>query len=293
MPSLANLLDQLEDSKRRFGAGQVQTVSLIAQVARRRFSDAESPIRFPEARMCVRSHPQSAAAFRLARSLLQSFWRRVDDLRARGVDMTAFDYIEYSGIARTTISGTFSYDIVHWLLARHGRSLGADWSSHQKPERLGGVLPRVLPLLYEESLVEANIPYLEWLKSASGKKRSLQWLVKAFERLELSPRERAELYDSLEIRVKWDLGDSHASRTNNWRPVRKVFYHTKPLIPRSQVSLDDEFRSAPIPINKLSRRQGTAMQDMLRETTTVRYRELYGITHGGPDAVVRADIGRG
>jgi len=35
------------------------------------------------------------------------------------------------------------------------------------------------------------------------------------------------------------------------------------------------------------------MQDMLRETTTVRYRELYGITHGDPDSVLRADVGRG
>jgi hypothetical protein len=35
------------------------------------------------------------------------------------------------------------------------------------------------------------------------------------------------------------------------------------------------------------------MQDMLRATTTVRYRELYGITHGDPNSVVRVDAGRG
>ncbi|HKG21473.1 MAG TPA: hypothetical protein VKC34_06205, partial [Blastocatellia bacterium] len=33
--------------------------------------------------------------------------------------------------------------------------------------------------------------------------------------------------------------------------------------------------------------------DMLREATASRYRELYGITHGDPDGVVQASVGRG
>jgi hypothetical protein len=32
---------------------------------------------------------------------------------------------------------------------------------------------------------------------------------------------------------------------------------------------------------------------MVRESTTVRYRELYGITNGDPESVVRAEVGRG
>jgi hypothetical protein len=77
------------------------------------------------------------------------------------------------------------------------------------------------------------------------------------------------------------------------RRPRRIFYHTGPLIRRSEVSLDNEFRSSPFVLKKLSHAQGKAMQDMLRETTTVRYRELYGITHGDPSGVVRADAGRG
>jgi hypothetical protein len=72
-----------------------------------------------------------------------------------------------------------------------------------------------------------------------------------------------------------------------------VFYHRSPLIRRNQISLDAEFTSAPIEVEKLSRVEGLAMQDMLRATTTVRYRELYGITHGDPSTVIRADVGRG
>jgi hypothetical protein len=117
--------------------------------------------------------------------------------------------------------------------------------------------------------------------------------VRRFEGLKLSEKQKAELFDSLELRVQWDLGNSRASRTLNKRRVRKVFYHTAPLIRRSEVSLDKEFGLPPLEVQKLKRADGLAMQDMLRETTTVRYRELYGITHGDPESVVRVTVGRG
>lgn len=296
MPSLDHLLSQLEESKRQFDANNpARTEKLLALLGRRQFRDVDSLIRFHEALLFIRSHPQSEAAFRSAEELLSTFAGRVRELRSSGADLTPFDYIEYSGIAGTVISGAFSYAIVRWLVDRYPANVAADWNGYEKSERLGATLPRFLPLLYEESLVEANIPYFTWLHAAmSGqKRRDLEWLIRRFDRLEISEREKAELFDSLEIRTQWDLGDSRASRTRNKLRVRKVFYHTGPLIRRSEVSLDKEFQSPAIELKKLSSKQGKAMQDMLRDTTTVRYRELYGITHGDPDGVVRAEVGRG
>lgn len=293
MPSLYQLLTQLEESKRQFGADGKRTVRLLTLLGRRRFRDIDSLIRFHEALLFVRSHPQSSSALRQSEKLLSTFARRVELLRSTGIDLTPADYIEYSGIVGTTISGTFSYDIVRFLVEKFPGRVDADWSS-QQPERMGSTLPRFLPLLYEDSLVEANIPYLSWLRAATGRgHRELEWLVRRFERLTLSRRQKAELYDSLEFRVRWNLGDSKASRTLNKRPVRNPFYHTSPIIGRREISLDLEFQSPPMELQELSSSRGKAMQDMLRQATTVRYRELYGITHGDPDTVVRADVGRG
>ena len=294
MPSHDSLLSQLEESKTRFGYDSgARTEKLLTLVAGRRFPDAESLIRFHEALLFIRSHPQGPAAFRAAEALLSTFCKRVDRLRASGADLTPLDYIEYSGVAGTAISGAFSYDIVRFLVDRHPSRVDAYWNEAAKPERLGSTLPRFLPLLCEDSLVEANIPYLNWIDEATGKRRRLEWLIRSFEGLDLHDIQRAELYDSLGLRIRWDLGDSRASRTRNKRRVRKVFYHKAPLIRRSEVSLDSEFQSPPFELKKLSRAEGGAMQDMLRATTTVRYRELYGITHGDPNSVVRADAGRG
>src|SRR5262249_9351379 len=295
MPSLASLLSQLEQSKRRFGRGAAaRTEKLLAQLSERTFGDAESLIRFHEALLFTRSHPQSPAALRSSAGLLSTFAKRVDKLRASGVDFTSFDYIEYSGIAGTVISGTFSYDVVRFLARKHRGSIEIDWNGYNRWDRLGPTLPRLVPLLYEDSLVEANIPYLDWLRAAAGEHQSLaEWLLAGFERLKLAHREKSELFDSLGLRIQWELGTSRASRSRNMRRPTTVFYHTEPLITRREVSLDEEFQSPPISLENLSRDAGLKIQDMLRDTTTVRYRELYGITHGDPASVLRADIGRG
>jgi len=294
MPSLDSLLSNLEQAKRQFGAGaEARTETLLARLSNRHFRDAESLIRFHEALLFIRSHPQSPAVFEVAENLLSGFGEHVRRLQVSGTDMTPFDYIEDSGIANTVISGTFSYDIVRFLVDRYPSQVDAYWYNLDKPDRLGATLPRFLPLLYEDSLVEANIPYLRWLNEASGGRRRLGWLIKRFERLRLDERQKAELYDSLGLRIRWDLSQSIASRTRNKRRPRRVFYHAGPLIRRSEVSLDKEFQSPAFPLKRLSYAQGKAMQDMLRETTTVRYRELYGITHGDPGGVVRAEAGRG
>jgi hypothetical protein len=295
MPSLDQLLSQLEESKRQFGADHgARTEKLLALLGQRRFRDVYELIRFHEALLFIRSHPRNKAAFRRAEALLSTFAQRVDLLRTSRVDLTPIDYIEYSGIAGTVISGAFSYDITRQLVKRYPARVEVDWS-YGKPERLGSTLPRFLPLLYEDSLVEANIPYLAWLHVAKGpqKRGDLEWLVRRFERLGISERQKAELFDSLELRARWDLGNTRASRTLNIRRVRQAFYHTGPLIRRSEVSLDKELQSPPIELEKLSPTKGEAMQEMLRDATTVRYRELYGITHGDPQSVVRADVGRG
>jgi hypothetical protein len=46
-------------------------------------------------------------------------------------------------------------------------------------------------------------------------------------------------------------------------------------------------------MEKLPRKRGEAILDMARETSTIRYRELYGFTHGDPSRVLKTSVGRG
>lgn len=295
MPSIENLLNQLEDAKRRFDpSGRAQTEKLLAIAGEKDFSAIESLIRFHEVLLFLRAHPHSEKVFRLTEKLLSGFSSRVERIRARGADMTPFDYIEYSGIAGTILSGTFSYDIARWLVRRHPSKVEINWERYEKKTGLASALARVLPLFYEDLLVEANIPQCEWLRAAMGENdNALKWLLDRIDRLPLAEKEKSQLYDSLELLIRWEIGDGRASRTNNGRKPRKIFYHTGRMIQRKEVSLSMEIDSPPVELEKLSASEGEEILDMTRETTTVRYRELYGITHGDGRNVVRADLGRG
>src|SRR5712692_9008408 len=128
MPSLDHLLSQLEESKRQFGADiGTRTEKLLGVLGQRRFRDVYLLIRFHEALLFIRSHPQSEAPFRSAEELLSTFAQRVELLRESRVDLTPMDYIEYSGIAGTVISGAFSYDINRHLVSRYSSRVEVDW----------------------------------------------------------------------------------------------------------------------------------------------------------------------
>ena len=85
------------------------------------------------------------------------------------------------------------------------------------------------------------------------------------------------MFAQAKIAVRWELGDSRATRTNGRLPGRrKFFYHDGPLIRRSDVSLAAELQSPALAIETLSRADGERVLDFARETSAMRYRELHG-----------------
>jgi hypothetical protein len=328
--SLEQLINQLDEAKRRFGSNGAEVHELLAAIARRRFSDPELLIRFHEQLLFIRAYPPGRSVLQLAEKILAKFQGRVARMLASGVDPATFDYIENSGIAGTVLHGHYSYGVARWLAQRYPDRVEIDWERFQNKERLATVLPRLIPLLEEDSLVEQNIPYLAWLSAASGrgikgaalqgkmterfkqyygrgerlevtalsKRRGrrrgsdLGFLIERFEQLGVSEKERSALYDSLELWIRWDLGESDASRTNNRHLPRKVFYHKAPLIRRAEVSVADQI-SAPLRLQALPLERGQVIINRCRKTSCVRYRELYGIAYGDPSGVVRAQVGRG
>jgi hypothetical protein len=295
-PTLENLLKRLDESKRRFEkGGRASSLELLARLEARSFGDAASLIRFHEILLFMRAYPKSAVVLRKVEKLLSVFHARIGALARAGRDLTPLEYGEVSGISGTYVEDTFSYSITRWLTRRYPSRVSINWELHEDEYRLAATWPRFLPLLEEDALVEANVPYRDWLLAAANGRgrRELSWLIERFERLPHSEKEKAELYESLKLYVRWDLLDSRATRTRMKRPVKRIFYHREPLLRRTDVSLEEEFASAPVPLRKLSRAQGEAVLNLARETSTVRYRELYGFTHGDAGRVVRADLGRG
>lgn len=294
--SLERLLAQLDESKRLHGAREnARTMELLASLDGRRFTDADSLIRFHEILLFLRAYPQSRAVLSRTEKILASFPRRIELLtRDREADLSPFEAPEVSGIAGTSMTSTFSYYIARWLARRHTAEVNIDWEDYEETARLGASWPRFLPLLEEDALVEANVPYMEWLRAAMGSaRRDLPWLIERFERLSATEREKAEIYESLKLWVRWTPASFKVTRTGMRLPVREVFFQKQPLLRRSDVSLARELAGPPLPLRRLSRREGERVLELIRDTSTIRYRELHGFTFGDPARVLHARAGRG
>ena len=294
-PSSSRLLDELENCRYSFGRAEAARVSkLLTQANAATFKDVPSLIRFHEVLMVLRAFPPRARILRQAESLLKRFYKRVADLQEAGADMDAFDPIEVSGIAGTTMQDALGFDLTRWVVRRLPGQVEIAWDDYDDERAMGAGWPRVILLLEEDSLVEANIPWRKWLDAAQGNRsKSPGWLVEQFEELPISNAEKARAYDALQMPVRWRLENSHISRTRNWKNVPNVFYHQEPLLARKDVSLKTELARRFPSLRKLSPAQGAKVMNMIREVMLVRYRELYGTTLGDPRSVVRADVGRG
>jgi len=275
----------LEEYKRRFeapAAGQLE--GLLAAIAQQQFSDAQSLIRLHETLLFLRAYPLSYEVARLADSILFSFAARI----APGTDPAPFEEPEVSGIAGTSLTAVFSFEVAQRLAALHPRHIDIGWDCYDEPDRLGPVIRRFLPMLNEEWPVEAHVPFQQWIAAAQARTTSLQWLLKHVT--------SAGTYDSLQLPLTWRMESSGTTRSRLRMPVRELYLHREPLLRRSDVSLEREL-TAPLPaasgVTRLPLPAARRVLDAILENSAMRYRELYGFSHPDESRVFHAALGRG
>ena len=288
-------LAELEAARAEYGPeGAARGEKRLAALRGTSFSDAQSLTRFHDTLLFFRAFPQSRKVVTLTEELLADIGRQVERLRQCEADLDLFDDEEFSGIAGTTLRDTYTYEVARWLTLHFPRQLEVAWDIDEQGRQMSSSLPRVLPLLADDSLVEADTPYLEWLSSAAGgEERILPWLMQRLESMPLAMLPKTAWYDALKISIAWELGESAASRTHARRNPPAFYFHTEPLIQRRQVSLEAELAGPRLATRRLTRREGEELLDFARAALTVRYRELWGTTRGDPAQVIEADVGRG
>ncbi len=288
-----SLLSRLE-AARHARAGGRAAESLLSAAARLVIDDADRLIRLHEAVLFLRAYPHSPRVLQLAERVLEGFEKRVARLAAADENLEPFDAPEVAGIAGTTVGTDFSFDLARWLAARQPGRLRIDWAAGEEGDRMRATWPEFLPLLEEEGLSDANVPYLDWLGAAAGRRKDhLDWLMRRYEDLPGSEADRAERFDSLGLPIAWDLGSGRASRTRMRLPGPRHFFHDEKFLVRRDVSLDAVLTGSRLKLRRPSRREAQRICAMVREATAARYRELYQFTFADPASVVAVRPGRG
>lgn len=286
-------LNQLDKLKTEFGPKAAQRVeAVLARCARRKLHEPEELLRFHELLLFLRAYPHNAAVARAADAQLRTIAQRVSLLREREADLTPLERPEASGVAGLAVTDTFSYYVVRWLFQTYPGQVSLDWDWFESENRLADAWPRFIPFLEEDALVEANVPYRDWLKAARAGRSELGWLLESLDSLAKTENEKAEIYNAQQLYVRWEPR-FRTTRSGLRTRTSKLFYHRGPLIQRRDLSLRDELDQPPPELHRLSNSEGEQALDLARAASTVRYRELYGFTHGDPRRVYRATPGRG
>ena len=293
MPTLDQLLEQLDALKSQFGTANARKINaLLRRLARLRIDDVDSLVRFHELLLFVRAYPHNTSVVQQTEKMLRDIPARVAQLRDLDADISELEHPEVSGIAGMSVTDTFTFPIVSWLAQLKPTALSFYWEWFEDENRIGEMWPTFLPLLEEDAFVEAHIPFREWLRNARGRQTEVRWLIGRFRRLRLTETEQAQLYNSQKLYLEWRYS-YRESRTGLRVPIKRIFFHEDPLIPRRDVRLEEEFNRPTPPTRKLSLSKGTLALDVARNASTVRYRELYGFTNGDPRSVYQMSLGRG
>jgi hypothetical protein len=284
------LLDRLDEWKGHFGSnGTAGLERLLEAVMGRQFRNPADLIRLHETLLFLRAYPRSRRVAQLADKILFSFAERL-----AGLDEDAFAAPEVSGIAGTSLNAVFSYDVACRLAALHPRGIEICWDCYDEIDKLGPVLRRFLPLVEEDWPVEAHAPFRLWIAAARrGEGSDLLWLLGRIGALGLAPRDRAAIYDSLNLPLTWKIGNARTSRSRLRLPGHKLFLHQEPLLRRSDISLAKELDAPPLAVRRLDRPETRRILDVIMDTSAMRYRELYGFSHPEEPALYHADAGRG
>src|ERR1022692_1617659 len=179
-------IDRLEEWKSRFDpAGAHDLEALLTSLASEKFAAAQDLTRLHETLLFLRAYPLTERVARQADEILFAFAER---LAAQG-DLDPFEEAEVSGIAGTSLTAVFSYEVAQRLAALNPRHVEIAWDRHDEQDRLGPVVRKFLPMLNEDWPVEAHVPFAQWIGAAHRHSQSdLEWLLQRVT--------GAEMYDS-------------------------------------------------------------------------------------------------
>ena len=139
--TLNNLLDQLDALKIRFVAHEHRSVErIVSRISRLRFSDADALLRYHELLLFLRAYPQNQQILRIVDQELAAFAKRVNQLEATGADLSTSEHPDASGIGGISMTDTFSYYIVRWLVSRPSGRVTLNWDWFEDENRLAGNL---------------------------------------------------------------------------------------------------------------------------------------------------------
>ena len=285
----ARHLRKLEDLRReRTSESAALKLELLAALSAASFAGRQSSrarlfIRYHDLLLYMAAFPDNGDIHRLALQQLKSFPHRIDERLARAM--------KSSGIAGTVIEYAFEFPMAAWLRSACPGQVEIDWKECET-EALQKLLPLLSGLAEEPGLEDEEISTEDWMRLAAGNRNTLVWLIDRIRELNLSPRLRDHLFDSMELPLVLRLDQPGLSKTSAYAERAHVFHHEAPL----QRGVADLRMEIGRPLDRPSaetREEALFLIRVARASLAAREREIYPISHANPSDVMVYALDRG
>ncbi len=293
----SSLLKQLELIASDFShAASLSKTTLLQKLSVSEIIVAERLQAYHDLLCFIRAYPQDKTQLNLVEFELRRFGKRIIHYTSQTRDRRA-EKLENSGIAETTLTHPYSYDLATMLIGWYRGKLEIDWDNYDDNETgaVSGLLP--LCVLWQENDTLDNdltLETREWLKRARVDSRcaDLETILGLLAHSRLPRSLQRSLYESGDLPIRWQLGSSPASRTLCRLPFRKPFFQRTQMRSRTP-DLRAELRQKPAPLLRLEAPDAERYVRSINEVLAVRVRELFCITGASPREVYLYEPGRG
>jgi len=145
---------------------------------------------------------------------------------------TKKESLSLSGIAFTETQGTFSLELMKWLVANFPDDISIhsfdDEGAHPK-----NLLKHGLNQMEFELIGDEDLSKLKWLERVSGfkkKKDILHWLLQRVDEMPLEPQLKEQLFESVKLYISISPSQTKFSRSFGGVTIKERYFHSNGLL---------------------------------------------------------------
>lgn len=262
---------------------------LLRDLLRTRTARAKDVIGLHDELLFAAAFPGSDDIHKLAERALSGFAVRVGKLipsQRRAVDN--------GGIAGTTSTRVFCYDIALWL-SQNREAVAVDWEAMEHPECLDVLIRQMLFSTEIELFDSGSMSTEDWIVLATRKSRTsaLRWLLDSLpeQSAGVSVRAWRDLYDAAEVQLSWEHGRSVWSVSRNRAPIAApVIRHG---FRRTPVNVASHVTTPLRSIKRLPRSVAGKWRNACIAALAARGREVSPTLGANPEEIYVASLGGG
>ncbi|MHC4579465.1 MAG: hypothetical protein ACYTED_18920 [Planctomycetota bacterium] len=271
----------LDSLARTFGAGAARRkLAALDAIARARRLPVRDLLTLHDTLCFLRAYPDSPAVLRRVEALAAG-------LRARGSDAAR---LRDTGFPGSVQCYSFSYGTLRHLVRLCPGCLEVDWGELEDGSPLHHALVLLVTTGECQGLDDISLTLPEWFARAKPEpaQTDLEFLLALFATSPLRPADRAYVFDSCDLPVRFALLAPGLGRCEMARRPARLHYQTRALA-RDRTPLARLIRRPPERV----RPGGRALFELALKALACRNLEIPPLSDGNPDDVVVGTLARG